>query len=300
MTIPLPLIYLAIFIFTVAAVFLISDLGKGIDAELKRSKKSGAMKIKKRTLLTKLLRIEQKRRRLVADSQILNSVYWLLTGFGAIGGVAIGKVFFHEMLLATVVGVLGAVSPLLFLSYKLNQSKSQHVEKLQSSMMLLSNSYIATEDFIKSVQDNIDMLEYQAPFRDFLTYVNLIDSNIKTGLRRMENQADNIYYSQWIDVLVMAQDDRRLKYVMMSVVDAMNDVHQAQREADTAMYTVWREYLTVLILIFSTPMIFRVLMKPAYMMLVTTFPGHVLFLLLLATVVFSLVRAVQLNKPILM
>jgi hypothetical protein len=26
----------------------------------------------------------------------------------------------------------------------------------------------------------------------------------------------------------------------MSVVDAMNDVHQAQMEADTAMYAIWR------------------------------------------------------------
>src|SRR5262249_21225030 len=155
--------------------------------------------------------------------------------------------------------------------------------------MLLSNSYIVTEDFLKSVQDNIDLLEYPEPFRDFLTYVNLIDGNIKTGLRRMENQVDNLYFSQWVDALTMAQDDRSMKFITMSVVDAMNDVHQAQREADTALYAIWHEYFTVLILIFSTPVIFRILMKPAYLILVTTFPGQALLALLLAAAVYSLV-----------
>jgi hypothetical protein len=36
------------------------------------------------------------------------------------------------------------------------------------------------------------------------------------------------------------------------------------------MYAIWREYFTVLILIFAAPLIFAVLMKPAYLALVST------------------------------
>lgn len=294
------LIYLAVFLLLVAAIFLISGLDKGIATERRRGKKAGAMKLRKQTFFTKLARMEQKRRKLVADVKIPKAIYWLLTGCGALGGAAIGKAFFHEAFFAVAVGILGALGPLLYLQYKLTQAKSQRVEKLKSSMMLLSNSYIVSEDFVQSVQDNIDLLEYPAPFRDFLTYVSLIDGNVKTGLRRMENQVDNLYFSQWVNVLIMAQDDRRMKYVTMSVVDAMNDVHQAQREADTVMYTIWREYFTVLILIFAAPVIFRILMKPAYLALVTTLPGQALLVLLLAAVVYSLIQAVKLNRPLLM
>ena len=91
--------------------------------------------------------------------------------------------------------------------------------------MLLSNSYIVTEDFVQSVQDNIDLLEYPAPFRDFLTYVSLIDGNIKTGLRRMELQVDNPYFSQWIDALVMAQDDRSMSRVALFSIFARCSSH---------------------------------------------------------------------------
>jgi hypothetical protein len=165
-------------------------------------------------------------------------------------------------------------------------------------MLILSNSYIVTEDFIQSVRDNLGVLEYPAPFRDFLTYTNYIDGSMETGLRRMEAQVGNDYFSQWVNVLIMAQNDRTMKYITTSVVDAMADVRQAQRESDTAMYAIWREYLTVLVLIFAAPLIFRVLMRDAYTVLVTTLPGQALLTLLLAAVVFSLVRAYRLNKPL--
>ncbi len=300
MTTSIFLTYLAVFLLLSTAILLVSGIDKGIAEEYRRGTKAGALRLRKQTPLRKLMRLEQKRRRLVEDARIPKPVYWLLTALSSLGGAVIGKLFFQEPFFAVVIGILGALGPLLFLSYKLTQSKSERVDKLRASMMLLSGSYIVTEDFVKSVQDNIDLLEYPVPFREFLTYVRLIDGSVTTGLRRMENQVDNPYFSQWINVLILAQDDRSLKYVTMSVVDAMNDVHQAQRESDTVMYAIWREYFTVLILIFAAPLIFRVLMKPAYTVLVMTLPGQILLVLLLAAVVYSLIKAVRLNKPLLM
>ena len=300
MTEQILLIYCAIFFLTVTAMLLITRLDKGIAADLRRGRKAGSMKLRKQTLLTKLVRLEQKRRKLIKEIKIPNAHYWLLTMLSALCGAVVGKFFFHETFFAMVISFLGTLAPPFYLSNKLTLSKSRRMDKLRSSMMLLSNSYIVTEDFLKSVQDNIELLEYPAPFQDFLAYVSLINGNIKAGLRRMENQVHNLYFSQWVDVLIMAQDDRSLKYVTMSVMDAMNDIHQAQMETDTVMYAIWREYFTVLILIFSAPVIFRILMKPAYTVLVSTLPGQTLLLLLLAAVVYSLVKAVRLNKPLLM
>lgn len=294
------LVCCAAFLLTAAAIFLLTGLYKGIAAELRRGRKAGSLRHKKQTPLTKLARLEQKRRKLVTELRLPNSRYWLLTILAMLCGAAAGKVFFHETFFAVVVGILGAFAPPFYLNYKLTQLKSRRVDELRSSMLLLSNSYIVTEDFLKSVQDNVELLEFPSPFRDFLTYVGLINGSIKTGLRRMERQVDNPYFSQWVDILIMAQDDRSLKYVTMSVVDAMNDIYQAQMETNTAMYAIWREYFTILILIFSAPLIFRILMKPAYLILVSTLPGQVLLLLLLAAVVYSLVQAVRLNKPLLM
>jgi hypothetical protein len=282
----------AVFLLVGAAIFLVGGLDKKIADEMRRGKKAGAMKLRKETVFTRLAR-------LVREVNMPPAVYTLLTVFCAGVGAAVGKLLFSHMFFAVAVGILGAFSPQLFLRIKLTQTNSQRVERLYSSMLILSNSYIVTEDFIQSVRDNLGVLEYSAPFRDFLTYTNYIDSSVKTGLRRMEAQVNNDYFSQWINVLILAQDDRNMKYVTMSVVDAMADVRQAQRESDTAMYAIWREYFTVLSLIFAAPLIFRVLMRDAYTALVTTLPGQALLTLLLAAVVFSLVRAYRLNKPLL-
>lgn len=293
------LLYLGVFVFMTAAIFLITGLGSKIAAEYRRRKKAGTIKLRNQSRFAWLLRLEQTRRRVISQAGISQPVYLVITALGASCGAAVGKIFFQESIFSVVVGVLGAFAPLFYFHYKLTHMRSRQVEKIQSTMMILSNAYIVTGDFLKSVEDNIDLLEYPAPFRDFLTFVTLIDGNIKTGLRRLELQVDNIYFSQWIDVLIMAQDDRNMKYVTMSVVDAMNDVHQVQRESDTAMYAIWREYITVLILIFSAPMIFRILMHTAYTMLVTTLPGQALLALLIVAIVYSLIKAIQLNKPLL-
>lgn len=289
----------AVFLLVGAAILLVGGLDKKIAAEVKRGKKAGEMKLRKQTPFTRLARLERERRRLVREVDMPPAVYWLLTVLGAGGGAAVGTLLFSRTFFAVAVGVLGALSPQLFLRIKLTQAKSQRVEKLHSSMLILSNSYIVTEDFLQSVRDNLGVLEYPTPFRDFLTYTNYIDGSVKTGLRRMEAQVGNDYFSQWVNVLILAQDDRNMKYVTMSVVDAMADVRQAQRESDTAMYAIWLEYFTVLSLIFAAPLIFRVLMGDAYTVLVTTLPGQFLLALLLAAVVFSLVRAYRLNKPLL-
>ena len=297
------LVYLTVFLLLGAVSILAVGLGENFDQamaiakEIKGKKKD--MRKQKSSLSKRLSKLSRKRKDLVAQVQMSEYTYRLMTIAGIIAGGAIGKLVFKSSAFVLLIGGLGAAAPLLYLSFKGTKTRSSRMEKLRSSMMILSGSYIVTEDLLKTVQENLELLEYPKPFQDFLTYCNYIDGNIKVALRRLEAQVNNAYFSQWIDVLVMAQDDRQLKYVTMSVVDSMNDVAQAQMESDTVIYAVWREYFMVLALIFAAPLIFKILMPMAYEILVTSLVGQGLFILLLAAVVFSLVRALKLNKPIL-
>ena len=298
------LVYLTVFLLLETVSILALGLGESFGQAMALAKKINGKKkdlLKPKNSLSKRLsKLSRKRKELVAQVQMSEYTYRLMTIAGIIAGGAIGKLVFKSSAFVVLIGGLGAAAPLLYLSFKDTKTRSSRMEKLRSTMMILSGSYIVTEDFLKTVQDNLELLEYPKPFQDFLTYCNYIDGNIKVALRRLEAQVNNAYFSQWIDVLVMAQDDRQLKYVTMSVVDSMNDVAQAQMESDTAIYAVWREYFMVLALIFAAPLIFKILMPMAYEILVTSLLGQGLFVLLLAAVVFSLARALKLNKPILM
>lgn len=238
-------------------------------------------------------------RTLVAASGVPAGAVAVCALLGAALGFAAGRVVYSSLPVSVFTAAAGALLPMLVLSLRRNRAVSDRLERLASSMMILSNSYLVTDDFIRSVEQNLDLLEYPAPFRDFLTYVTRMDSNIRTGLRRMEEQVDNPYFSQWVDALVLAQEDRSLKYVTVAVVESMHDVIRAQQDSDAAMYAVWRDYALTLTLIFSVPLIFRLMMHDAYLLMTHSFGGQVLILLLLAAVVYSVLRAVRINRPVI-
>ena len=264
-------------------------------------RKAKIKSFKKQSRISKLVdKLLAKCVSLITNSQMPKTAYYILTVVCAVGGYCAGKVIFSSFPIALAVGTFGLIAPLLFFSFRQTKAKTAQLERLASSMMILSNSYVVTEDFITSVRDNLEILEHPEPFKDFLTYVTLMDSSVATGLRRMEAKVNNPYFSQWVDALVLAQEDRSLKYVTVTVVDSMHDVLSVQAESDAAMYAVWRDYLMTLIMIFSVPLIFKFTLADAYLTLTGSLVGQSMFILLLAAVIFSVFRALKINKPLMM
>ncbi len=243
-------------------------------------------------------KLKSKRRSLLDSSSIPKPMMLLFTVVCVIAGFFAGQIIYSSMLVSVCVAAFGAFVPLLVLSLRQNKAINARLERLASSMMIVSNSYLMTDDLITTVEQNLGLLDYPEPFQDFLFYVTRMDSNIIAGLRRMEEQVNNPYFSQWIDALVLAQNDRSLKYVTVAVVDSFHDVIQAQEDSDAAMFAVWRDYLLTLILIFAVPLVFKIMMNEAYITMTRSFAGQGLFLLLMAAVAYSVVRAVHINRPI--
>ena len=288
------LLYFLIFLLLTAGGFsLLGISGK--------SGKDGKNRRRYRTqgkLEEKLARLLHRAKSLIRGSKLPPPVYALMTAGCAIGGFLAGKFIYGSTLIAIALGVTLLLAPLLWLSFRETSSRSTEMDRLASSMMILSNSYLITEDFLTSVKENLEVLEAPEPFSDFYTYASYMDSSLRTGLQRMDQRVGNSYFSQWVDALIMAQEDRSLKYVTVSVVQSLNDALQVQRESDAAMYAVWRDYFLVLILIFSTPLVFRLLLADAYAAMTGTLIGQSLLLLLLAAVVFSVFRALKINRPL--
>ncbi len=297
------ILYLAVFALLSMAIFLFLGFGHAMkqSADEASDKRKKQRSFKAQSKISKSLEALRHRQRLVIEqSPLPNSLYFVLTVTCAIGGFFAGRVVFSSLFLSVIVGVLALLIPMIVLSFRQSKSKSKRLDRLASSMMILSNSYLVTQDFITTVKDNLAVLEYPEPFRDFLAYATMMDSDVRMALRRMENKVSNPYFSQWVDALVLAQDDRSLRYVAVSVVDSMHDVLQAQEESDAAMYSVWREYLVTLALIFSVPLVFKLLMREAYVTMTTSFVGQGLMVLLLIAVVFSVFRAIKINRPLMM
>ena len=290
-------LYFTVFILMSSAIFLFLRLDLVFkELSLQREKaKSFKPPGKIGSAIDKAIR---KSKALVVESGMPKGIYIAMTIAGAAAGFTAGKLIYSSTLIAYAVAVIGMIAPLLVLGFNMTKSGTAKAERLCFSMTVVTNSYLSTEDIIRSVGENIENLDYPAPFRSFLAYVTHMDSDIRHGLRRMEAEVNNPYFSQWIDSLCIAQGDRALKYVSVSVVESMRDVISAQQESDAAMFAVWRDYLLTLILIFSVPLIFKFMMPDAYVTLTTSAAGQSMFMLLLGAVLFSVFRALRINTPI--
>lgn len=303
MTMPMRSIYLLCFVLLATAAILLLRLD--VAAKDRRQTRAELRKKKARyrspsKIGSHITRWHARNQTLLEENRVSKGTYALMLVLCSCGGFLAGRAIFASPLLSAFVAVASLALPTALYSFRRDKQMLVRAEKLNADMMVLSNSYLVTHDLISTVQANLDLLEISRPFRDFLTYVTYFDSDVESGLRRMENEVSNAYFSQWIDALVMAQKDRSLAYVSISIVESMRDSLAAQRESNAALIVVWRDYFTVLALIFASPLIIRTLMPDAYWLLTSSLIGQGILLLLVIAVAYSVVRALQINRPLAM
>jgi len=237
--------YVAVFLLLGAAVFF----GLGIDDAIKDALQQKKIKKAKARMLVDrnnaflkgVSKLNKQREAIIDTAGISKAVYFVISAVCGVICFYLGNVAYGSPVIGGAFGIAGLYIPMLFFTYRQIQIKAMIIEKLESSMMVISNSYIITDDLIASVQENLSNLEYPAPFQDFLSYVKFIDTDVAACLRRVEDSVRNDYFSQWIDALVLAQSDRSMKYVAVSVVESMHDMLKIQKESETALYTVWQD-----------------------------------------------------------
>lgn len=282
----------------IVLLFRLDLIGKTRRQKKSEKRKKNAQYKTPTKLQSRLLRWSAESKDLRDQNRVSTGAYIVMLLSCSVGGYVAGRVVFASMLLSVFVAVISLALPAVLLSFKLNRQMLLRSEKLNADMMILSNSYMVTHDIITSVESNLDLLEISKPYRDFLTYITYFDSDVESGLRRMENEVGNAYFSQWVDTLVMAQKDRSLIYASISVVESMRDSLMAQRESSVAMAAVWRDYFTVLALIFASPLIIRTMMPEAYGLMTTSLIGQLIMFLLIIAVAYSVVQALRINRPL--
>ena len=165
-------LYVAVFLLMSTAIFVVLGLGAAILDEMKSfaDRKTKSRRLKKPAKLAKVIsKLALKAESLITGSEMPIGIYAAFTVLGAVGGFTAGKVIYSSYVIASAVSVMGMITPLLVLAFRQTKTGTVRLERLCSSMMVLSNSYISTEDFIQSVQENIGNLDYPTPFKDFLT-----------------------------------------------------------------------------------------------------------------------------------
>ena len=275
-------------------------LNTGIDKEYRRNKrkKERLQEQREQIIGRKAGRIERyivSEKKLVRATNTDLKTYLALLCASLAGGWFFGKlVFIDSAISLCVAGVL----PHAFLIFKGNKERRALAENLEAAMRIITHEYISTMDIQKAVENAVDIIEIDKPFREFLVDCQLVSANMERNLRRLESKEQNIFFSRWIDQLILTQTDRSQSVNLMPILDDMNDAKTAQRENDTKIASAWRDYFTMLFIILLSPLLIRVIQYEWYNYLITTFFGRILVISMLGSLVWATGRAMKINKPI--
>ena len=293
-------------------VFMLLTLGGFFIFGIKLPKKKNIISISKATVKDKLKDVDEKFSRLSLNEKIYIGIkstvemsgfkmntFWFAVALSIFGGIGLGKALFSDNLLAVATGI--AVIPVPYIVFKVRARWyiRNCDEQLETSMNLITNSYLGCNDIITAVNENLDKLDSPKPFAEFVTDVTLIDSNIKRALMKLEVKINNKYFSEWIDILVLAQEKSGdYRFILPAVVQSMNDAKRLQIEADTVMMSVWRDYFTSVILAFSIIPLLKWSNATWFDILVGSGIGKALIILMLIMTVISAFITLKVNKPL--
>lgn len=292
-------IYVAIFLVLAAAILIPSGIDEYISA--RRKEKLDFKNQRAKVVGRKVGRIERYvsgERKLIRTSSSDAKTYFVLLVASIVAGWVFGKMVFMDTTISLLVAGFCIALPHAFLVLKGNQDRRRLADNMESTMRVITHEYIRTLDIQKAVEDCVEIIEFDKPFREFLVDCTMVSADVTRNLRRLESKVHNSFFSQWIDQLILSESDRSQVSNLMPILENMNDAKTAQRLNDTKVAAAWREYFTLLFIILLSPLLVRMIQYEWYLSLVTTPIGKILVVAMLGSLVWATGRAIRINTPI--
>ena len=159
--------------------------------------------------------------------------------------------------------------------------------------MYAIRSYYAVEENIDNIKQPVKQV-----FREFLGQTKLINSNIRLAIESLKSKINNSIYQEWCDILIACQEDRTLKETLYPVAEKLTDVRIVNGELEVMVANPKKEFIAVLVLVYSIIPLFYFLNKAWFNALFFTFQGKAALTVTLLTTFFCIVKVIKYTRPI--
>ena len=224
---------------------------------------------------------------------------WMISMVLFIVGV-IFSLSVNNIFLVPVMAVGLAMLPFIFIIFTSISYQRQTNEELESALSTITTSYIRSENIIKAVEENIEYLNppVSEVFGFFLSQTKLITSNTKIAIENMKPKIQNSVFQEWCDTLISCQDNKNLKNTLIPITQKLSDERVISSELNTMLYSPLKEWLMMMIILFSNIPIIKALNKDWYKILVGTIWGKLVLALCVLVTFISLLGVVRHTRPI--
>lgn len=213
---------------------------------------------------------------------------------GIVAAVLIDNIF-----LTPIFGFACCIIPFLYANSIVHYYE-QHIDlELESTLSMISTSYLRSNDIVIAVKENIDYLKppLNNIFRSFLGEIS-INSDTKSAISHLRSKIHNDIFEEWCDALIQCQDDNTLKDTLYPIVNKLTDVRLVNNELSTLLEAVRMEYYVMVGLLISNIPLIYFINKDWYHTLMYTIPGKVTIAICALVILITAGLLIKFTKPI--
>jgi len=213
---------------------------------------------------------------------------------GAVIGVLIKNVF----LAPTFAAFLAAI-PFVYVRNSLTHYEKHVSEELETTLSIITISYVRSGNLIKAVQENIGYIKppLREHFSAFLGDVSFI-ADTKQAIRNLRAKVDDDIYHEWCDALIQCQDDSHLNETLQPIVDKLTDVRIVNSELESMMASARMEYYTMVGLVVGNVPLLYVLNKDWFHTLIFETPGKIVLGICGIVIFITYLFMLKFTKPV--
>lgn len=215
-------------------------------------------------------------------------------------GGAILSILINNIFLLPVLSVAFALLPFFYTTSTLSYYEKHTKEELETTLSIISTSYIRSDDIVSAVNENIAYIKppLREVFQAFVGDATAVSSNTKRALMNLKDKIDDEIFDEWCDTLIQCQDDRTLKDTLQPVVAKLTDVRVVNNELRTMLSSVRNEYWMMVALVAGNIPLLYFLNREWFNTLMFTTPGKVVLAICGMVILITALFMVKFTKPI--
>lgn len=219
----------------------------------------------------------------------------VLFAVGAVVAILIDNLFLIPVLSAAF-----SLIPFIYVSNTLSQYNKHIKGSLESTMQSITNSYIRNEDIVDAVRENLMYIRppLNESFNEFIGVATSITADVRTALKNLKSKVDDDIFGEWVDMLILCQDDNTMRSTLQAFVDKLRDVRQVNAELNDMMAAVRMEYYTMVGLVVGNIPLLYLLNKDWFHTLIYETPGKIILSVCGVVILVTYMFLQKFTKPI--
>jgi Flp pilus assembly protein TadB len=215
-------------------------------------------------------------------------------------GGAILSILIDNLFLLPVLSIAFTLLPFYYTTSTLSYYEKHTKEELETTLSIISTSYIRSDDIVSAVSENIKYIKplLREVFQAFVGDAVAVSSNTKRALMNLKDKVDDDIFSEWCDTLIQCQDDRTLKDTLLPIVAKLTDVRIVNSELKTMLSSVRNEYWMMVALVAGNIPLLYFLNRNWFETLMFTTPGKIVLGICGTVILITALFMMKITKPI--